>query len=205
MGTRSHHELSVLLAGFAQFCQEGRTYHPCPTWTVITHPNTCEIPPHLAEKWRNGTQGWCGVCSPWPHICELISYSFIRLLLVQQCWLLHFPIVTHLSNSNNLLQLHSKPMEDNWSPSASLCPPEQILLSWHRQIPRWFPGARITCSLVWILFKQKDMTNCLVTLINGCPWGIVRHEMKLNNSSVHYSPLPHHLKCLIVPKKWIPF
>lgn len=111
---------------------------------------------------------------------------------------------TH-SDSNNLLRDHSKPMEDSWSPSAFLCPPEQILLSWHRQIPRWFPGARITCSLVWILFKQKDMTNCLVTLINGCPWGIVRHEMKLNNSSVHYSPLPHHLKCLIVPKKWIPF
>lgn len=74
-----------------------------------------------------------------------------------------------------------------------------------RQISCWLPGACITCILVWILFKQKDMTNCLVTLINGCPWGRVRHEMKLNNSNVHYSTLPHHLKCLIVPKKWIPF
>lgn len=49
------------------------------------------------------------------------------------------------------------------------------------------------------------MTNCLVTLINGCPRGIVRHEMKLNISNAHYSTLPHHLKCLIVPKKWISF
>jgi len=100
---------------------------------------------------------------------------------------------------------HSHPTEDSWSPSAFLCPPVLILLSWHRQISCCLPGAYITCILVWILFKQKDMTNCLVTLINGCPWGTVRHEMKLNISSAHYSTLPHHLKCLIVPKKWISF